>query len=99
MAIKDDIQGIRKDFKIHQDADDRHFTALERSSNPSNAVIHALLLEFKKNTEDHFEKLNGQVGKNTAFRNKSLGGFAVISFIGLSSIVGTILLWTKFISQ
>ena len=48
----------------------------------SNETIYMLLKTFKDNTETHLKELNGAVKKNTGFRQKAIGGFAVISFIG-----------------
>ena len=49
--------------------------------------IETLLKEFKKNTENHFKVLNGSVAKNTSFRNKAIGGFIVVGFLGVTIIV------------
>ncbi len=50
--------------------------------------------EFIK-IDKHFKNLNGQVGKNTDFRNKVLGGMAVITFIGAAEIIALILVLLK----
>lgn len=42
--------------------------------------------------EKHLEKLNGQVGKNTAFRNKAFGGFIILGFLGIGQIITAFLL-------
>lgn len=60
--------------------------------------IEALLREFKKNTEKHFEKLNGKVAENTAFRLKFMGALIVLSILSSSTIVSTILLWNKIMN-
>ena len=62
--------------------------------------------DFQKNTDmwmgkidKHLEKLNGQTAKNTAFRNKAMGGFTVIGAIGVCSIIGVVVLWIKLLAQ
>ncbi len=49
--------------------------------------------------DKHLEKLNGKVAENTKFRQMAKGGFAVISFIGVSSLVGIVLLWFSVFSN
>ena len=61
----------------------------------SNETIYALLKEFKDDTTTHLSKLNGQVQKNTEFRFKIMGGFAVVTAIGVTSIIGVVLLFFK----
>lgn len=44
------------------------------------------------------DEANGQIGKNTAFRNKIIGALAVVGFLGVTSFVGLILMWLKVFS-
>jgi len=54
---------------------------------PSNETIYALLKEFREETKEHFKTLNRQTSKNTAFRNKAVGGFILIGFLGASILI------------
>ena len=71
----------------------------ERRNDEVLTRIDTTLQIFKKNTENHLTKLNGQVIKNTSFRNKAMGGFAVISFVGIGSLVGIVLLWLSIFNN
>ena len=63
------------------------------SVNLTGKTIACLGLSFKENTENHLTELNGAVIKNTGFRQKAMGGFAVMSFIG------AIVLYKVFLGQ
>jgi len=67
-------------------------------------TIEALLKEFKNSNETQHneiikrqDKTNGSVGKNTSFRNRVMGGMAVIGFLGIGSLISVALLWVKVI--
>ena len=68
-------------------------------------TIQALLVELKNENEKDHESIirrlditNGNVGKNTAFRNRTLGALTVVSFLGISSFIGVILMWIKILT-
>ena len=61
--------------------------------------IETLLKEFKHNTETHLETLNGKVAANTGFRLKAMGGFAVLGFIGVGTLIGVVTIWLKYLGS
>ena len=71
----------------------------------SNETIYELVKAFKEENKkehweisNHLDKLNGQVAKNTSYRNKALGVVATLGFLGISSLFGLIALWVKVLS-
>ena len=56
---------------LHKKTDDNHRT---------NQEAHLAIVTHAKET-------NGNVSKNTAFKNKAYGGFAVLGFLGVSILI------------
>lgn len=50
-------------------------------------------------TERHLDKLNGQVAKNTAFRNKMTGGLTLLNVIVAGNMFGVIILIVKVFTK
>ena len=71
---------------------------------PSNQTIYFLMKANQKSTEqrfdkvdEHFEKLNSQTSKNTAFRHKFGGGMTVVKLIGIGNFIAMMLFWITVI--
>lgn len=47
--------------------------------------------------DNHLKKLNAQVSKNTAFRNKVTGALIFIGFVGLGNIATLVVLIIKLV--
>lgn len=46
-------------------------------------------------TNKHLEELNGKVSRNSKFRERLMGGIAVIAFLGFTSLVAWVVLIGK----